>query len=122
VELGTGIFLASLVIGIVFLFHTTKDRWSWKNTPNWDESMLIAFNNKSSIARIRFSTNDATDCFHTVCGGDSLKEIRDKLGPFDSYTEGADGTMRWYKYKKLNTDFIVMRSKVKGFEIGRHTK
>jgi hypothetical protein len=29
-ELGTGIFLASLVIGFVMLYGQTKDRWNWK--------------------------------------------------------------------------------------------
>lgn len=27
--LGTGIFLSALFLGTIFLFHTTKDRWSW---------------------------------------------------------------------------------------------
>ncbi len=28
-ELGTGIFLASIVLGLVYLYGQTKDRWSW---------------------------------------------------------------------------------------------
>jgi len=28
--LGTGIFLSSVLLGLIFLFHTTKDRWNWK--------------------------------------------------------------------------------------------
>jgi hypothetical protein len=199
-ELGTGIFLASLVMGFVFLFHTTKDRWNWKkimkiigvlvllgvcalflstpitkwfktaaffqpkltaltelnglklgsnvkdakflfgnpdktgtwdggvkwwrwvSTPRYGKSMLIAFIDEDSISRIRYTTNDPYDCFLTVCRGYDIKRIQDKLGRFDSYTEGADGTMRWYAYKEFNTDFIVERGKVVGFEIGRFTR
>jgi hypothetical protein len=29
VTLGTGIFLSALMLSIVFLYHATKDRWSW---------------------------------------------------------------------------------------------
>ncbi|WP_035384251.1 hypothetical protein [Ferriphaselus sp. R-1] len=29
-EVGTGIFLASLVLGLVLLYGQTKDRWGWK--------------------------------------------------------------------------------------------
>ncbi len=28
--LGTGIFLSSIFLGLIFLFHSTKDRWNWR--------------------------------------------------------------------------------------------
>ena len=28
--LGTGLFLSSVFLGLIFLFHSTKDRWNWK--------------------------------------------------------------------------------------------
>jgi len=28
--LGTGIFMSALLLAVVFLFHTTKDRWNWR--------------------------------------------------------------------------------------------
>ena len=29
-NLGLAIFLSSLILGLIFLFHSTKDRWNWK--------------------------------------------------------------------------------------------
>ena len=34
-DIGTGIFLGSVIIGAALLFHATKDRWRWKRIFLW---------------------------------------------------------------------------------------
>ena len=41
-DIGTGIFLASLVLGAVGLFVATKDRWNWKKIFLWPLAVLVA--------------------------------------------------------------------------------
>lgn len=38
---GTGIFLASVVLGGVVLFIATKDRWNWKKIILWPLGVLL---------------------------------------------------------------------------------
>lgn len=41
-ELGTGIFLSAVFLGIVALFIATKDRWNWKKILLWPSGVLLA--------------------------------------------------------------------------------
>ncbi|MHB1290796.1 MAG: hypothetical protein ACYCY5_01215 [Sulfuricella sp.] len=42
-ELGTGIFLSTIFLGIVALFIATKDRWNWKKILLWPLGIIGAF-------------------------------------------------------------------------------
>jgi hypothetical protein len=40
-DIGTGIFLSSLVLGAVGLFVATKDRWNWKKIFLWPLTVIV---------------------------------------------------------------------------------
>ena len=41
-NLGLAIFLSSLILGIIFLFHSTKDRWNWKKIIKFASIILLS--------------------------------------------------------------------------------
>ena len=41
-NLGLAIFLSSLILGIIFLFHSTKDRWNWKKIIKFTSIILLS--------------------------------------------------------------------------------
>lgn len=40
-ELGTGIFLSAILLGLVWLYTATKDRWNWKKLTLWPMGILF---------------------------------------------------------------------------------
>lgn len=40
-ELGTGIFLSAILLGLVWLYVATKDRWNWKKVILWPMAILF---------------------------------------------------------------------------------
>lgn len=40
-SMGTGIFLSSLILGIIILFIGTKDRWNWKKIILWPLAVVL---------------------------------------------------------------------------------
>ena len=40
-NLGLAIFLSSIFLGIIFLFHSTKDRWNWKKIAKLTSLILL---------------------------------------------------------------------------------
>ena len=41
-NLGLAIFLSSLFLGLIFLFHSTKDRWNWKKIIKYFSAILFS--------------------------------------------------------------------------------
>ena len=48
-NLGLAIFLSSMILGLIFLFHSTKDRWNWKKIIKVTSYVLISLVIISSI-------------------------------------------------------------------------
>lgn len=89
-ELGTGIFLSSLVLAGVFLFSITKDRWNWKNITKFTAifamsslaivTLIIYLQDITKSQKISFTTFKAPVKFAGVSLNESKSDVLFRLG------------------------------------------
>jgi len=97
-ELGTGVFLASIVLGLVYLYVQTKDRWNWKKIILLPLSLIALFyvgvflyeewDSREETHRYVITDKAQTE-FLSISLGDKVSDVRFKKGT--PWGEGRDG-------------------------------
>lgn len=110
-ELGTGIFLSAVFLGIVALFIATKDRWNWKKILLWPSSVLLAlaviggaglYLNEKYESRPRKVTE-----LWDISLTDTANDIKFKKGEPNERSK-TDGLWMAYKpYETLDGSYVI---------------
>jgi hypothetical protein len=97
-EIGDGVFLGAVFIGLVFLYNGTKDRWNWKKVILWPLGVLTVIALLSFAALYAEAWWDArpkqTKAFWGIALGASASDVKFAKGdpPFVS----EQGEWWWY--------------------------
>jgi hypothetical protein len=94
-SLGTGIFLASIFLGLVYLFINTKDRWNWKKiilftiggivallAALWVGSKIYDFFDKPSSQAVGSDKPFLVQGFQGIILGEKLSEVEFRIPSF----------------------------------------
>jgi len=87
-NLGLAIFLSSLFLGVIFLFHSTKDRWNWKKIIKFTSIVLLSLSIIFSAYYIFFLSSN-TISYHKPIKATEFWEI--KLGDSKEYVKFLKG-------------------------------
>jgi hypothetical protein len=120
-EIGSGIFAASLFLGIIALFVATKDRWNWRRIAKWSTAVVIGGPALAVTGLYVWTLYDGRPVPITTYQGVSLADQREdvifKLGPPSALNDakslmtyiGKDpsGKETSYLYISLKDDRVV---------------
>ena len=115
-ELGTGLFLSSLCISLVWLFSLTKDRWNWKKVVLFPLATLLiagagvyAYLWYVEQAPVHSSMTNPTTHIEAIEGvalGMTMEDIYFRKGIPDEIEQGKEpGGMVAINYEKLGIAF-----------------
>lgn len=93
-ELGTGIFLSAVFLGIVALYIATKDRWNWKKILLWPLAVVVVLSSVGGIVAYAYKKYEERPKVQVEFNGIKLGD------------QFQDVVFRHGKLERLSTQFV----------------
>lgn len=95
-ELGTGVFLSAIFLGMVALFIATKDRWNWKKIFLWPLGIVVGLSVIGGLAIYIYQQYEARPQRQTELWGIALKASPEAIKFAKGEPTAVDEDLWWF--------------------------
>lgn len=116
-ELGTGIFLSAIFLGLVALFIATKDRWNWRKVVLWPFGVIVALLVIGGVITYGYELYEerpqAPAAFQGIQLGQRLTDVEFKHGKADTKSESISKYLESIKDEAETSQYAEVAAALK---------